>query len=117
MTGKITYQGITVRRGDTFPVSLHFVKKGKDADISGCNIIMQVLNEENDLIFNKKAIIDEAQTGRATILLEPSDTDIDAGTYYTVIQIKDENGQVNTIYPANVSSVAFFRVVGQITGE
>lgn len=117
MTGKITYQGITVRRGDSFPISLHFCKECRNADISGYVITMQVRDINNKLIFSKNAVADEAAEGRATILLEPSDTDIEPDTYYTDIQIKDKNGQVNTVYPSDVGKVAFFKVTGQITEE
>lgn len=115
MVGTITNKGITIRQGDSFPLKLYFKDEHGPKDITGSTVLMQVRNSNNVLVISKEGVIENAEQGEVLLSLEPNDTNIELGDYVTDIQITDKNGNVNTIYPQNVNSVAFFRITAQVT--
>lgn len=118
MVGRILPQFIEVRQGDSFTIPLQF--KGRDGliDLTGASLKMQVRNrEDNKVLLTKIGSIDDALKGKASLSILPSDTKnlLPRGDYITDIQITFGNGEVHTVYPAEVSKVAAFIVSQNVT--
>ena len=118
MVGRILPQMIEVRQGDSFTIPLQF--KGGDGfiDITGSELKMEVRNSiDNKILFSKKGVIDDGVNGKAHLAITPADTKNlnPQGEYITDIQITFANGEVHTIYPADVSKVASFVVSQNVT--
>ena len=120
MTGRILPYAniIEVRQGDSFTIKLKIHKGEKDFDLTGAKVNMQVRNiENNDLKFDLAAEPIDIQKGEFALLLSPVETSIDVGSYKTDIQLSTADGQINTIFPADVNKVAIFRITEQVTHE
>lgn len=115
MAGVLTPKGMTVRKGDSFTIILHFKICEGDIDVTGCSLKMSVRNDSGDIMFSKDGIISDAKNGIMTIDLTPEDTDIEVGDYKTDIQMTFADGRVHTVYPQNVNSVAYFRITEEVT--
>ena len=115
MSGKMTSKGITIRRGDSFTIIMRFHAESGDFDISNAAIKMAVRDADDNLLLDKAGIVSDATRGLAAIELTPQDTAIAVGSYKTDIQITFANGQVHTIYPAEVGAVAYFNITEEIT--
>lgn len=118
MVGRVMPQFIEVRQGDSFTIPLQF--KGKDGfiDLTGAVLKMQVRNRaDNKVLFTKLGSIDDAVNGKTSLSIQPADTKgLQAGgDYITDIQITFANGEVHTVYPADVSKVAAFIVSQNVT--
>ena len=118
MVGKIMPQMIEVRQGDSFTILLQFQTDGGVLDITGAELKMQVRNrEDNKVLITKNGIIDDAVKGKAHIAIVPADTKnlTAGGDYITDIQASFANGEIHTVYPADVSKVASFVVSQNVT--
>ena len=115
MAGVITPQGITVRKGDSFMIILHFKTCDGDIDVTDCSLKMSVKDEQGNIMFTKEGAISDAKHGIMTIDLTPEDTDIDVGDYKTDIQMTFADGRVHTVYPQNINAVAYFKITGEVT--
>lgn len=115
MSGNMTSKGITVRRGDSFTIIMRFHAAAGDFDISGAAVKMAVRDADGNLVLDKSGLISDAAHGIAAIELTPQDTAIAVGRYKTDIQITFANGQVHTIYPPNVNTVAYFKIAEEVT--
>ena len=117
MAGTITQNGITIRQGDSFQIN---VKIGcqcgcAPVDITNTELLMQVRNKDGGLMFSVVGTVVDAEKGEMQINLTPEYTNIPVGDYETDIQLKTDDGSVNTIYPENIHQVAFFRITEQVT--
>lgn len=115
MSGALHPNGITVRRGDSFTINLHFKDENGDMDLTGAKIKMHVAKEDGNVVLQKEGDISDAINGLAAIDLKPEETDIPEGDYLTDIQIKMANGQIHTIFPQNINSLAYFKITPQVT--
>lgn len=120
MVGKIMPQYIEVKQGDNFTIRLQFRDhcNGEFINIANASLKMQVRTaSDNRIIFTKTGFIDDAAKGKAHIALLPVDTkDLSADEkYVTDIQITFANGEVHTIYPANIATVAAFIITPNVT--
>ncbi len=118
MVGKIMPQLIEVRQGDNFTIQLQFQTEDGLLDITDAELKMQVRNrEDNQVLFTKTGVIDDAVKGKAHLAILPTDTKnlaID-GDYVTDIQVLFANGEIHTVYPGDVSKVASFIVSRNVT--
>lgn len=120
MTGRILPYAniIEVRQGDSFVIKLKIHKGVKDFDLTDAKVNMQVRNiEDNALKFDLTAEPIDAQKGEFALLISPTESNIDVGSYKTDIQLSTSDGQINTIFPADVNKVAIFRITEQVTHE
>lgn len=115
MAGKVLPNLITVRQGDSFDMPIHFHSGCKDTDITGWIVKMQVADGNGKMVITKIGEISDAARGRACLSLSAEDTNIPVGDYSTDIQVTLPNGQVHTLFPQNINSVATFRVTEQVT--
>ena len=120
MVGKITPNYIEVRQGDNFTILLQFKdeKSGGLVDLTNAALKMQVRNkEDNKVVLTKIGDKDDALKGKASISILPENTkNLSVNRdYITDIQITFGNGEVHTIYPAEVSQVAAFIVSQNVT--
>ena len=120
MVGKITPNYIEVRQGDNFTILLQFKdeKKGGSVDLTDAALKMQIRNkEDNKVVLTKTGSIDDSLKGKASISIVPNDTkNLNISReYITDIQVTFGNGEVHTIYPAEVSKVAAFIVSQNVT--
>lgn len=118
MTGRIleTANLIEVRQGDSFPICFYFHKEKEGFDLSSCVILMQVRDENDLVVLQKEAVITDEKEGKAVINLMPTDTaNISVGDYKTDIQLTLKNGEVHTIFPADVRKIGIFRITEQVT--
>lgn len=115
MAGNILPNLIEIRQGDSFDMPVHFKSDGKDLDITGFLLKMQVRDNAGKIIISKVGSISDALRGRACISLSATDTNIAVGDYVTDIQVTFANGQVHTIFPQNINAVATFRITEQVT--
>jgi hypothetical protein len=119
MVGRIMPNFIEVRQGDSFTIPLLF-REGKSAvDLTGAVLKMQVrTKDDNKAVISKTGSIDDAVHGKASVQIAPSDTKnlVVGEDYVTDIQITFANGEVHTVYPAQIGQVAAF-VVGQNVTE
>lgn len=115
MAGIMTPQGITVRKGDSFDILLHFKLGNHNFDLAECQITMTVRDDANSVLFTKLGEIIFAASGKARIHLTPDETGFAVGNYKTDIQIVFKNGDVHTIYPQNINAVAYFKLTPDVT--
>lgn len=120
MVGRITPNFIEVRQGDSFTILLQFQdeKTGGFVDLTNAALKMQIKTEDdNRLALTKIGSIDDAIKGKASITIMPNDTKNLSFNhrYITDIQITFGNGEVHTVYPADVSKVARFIVSQNVT--
>ncbi len=118
MVGRIMPHFIEVRQGDSFTIPLQIKGKNGFIDITGAELKMQIRKRaDNKILVTKTGVIDDGIKGKAHLALIPADTKnlIAGGEYLTDIQITFPNGEVHTIYPADVSKVASFIVSQHIT--
>lgn len=108
-------RGITVRKGDSFTITIRFKTEQGNLDINGATIKMDVKDMSDKFLFSKSGEITDSAQGLAAIELTPQDTNLEEGDYKTDIQITYANGQVHTIFPQDINKVAYFRVTGQVT--
>lgn len=115
MSGILNSSGIIVRRGDSFTINLHFTDEAGDINLAGAQLKMSAAKEDGTRVLEKNGIISDVSRGLAVIELTPSDTNIDVGEYQTDIQIKMHDGQIHTIFPQNINSLAYFIITPQVT--
>lgn len=115
MSGILNSGGIIVRRGDSFTINLHFADEAGDINLAGAQLKMSAAKENGTKVLQKNGIISDAARGLASIELTPSDTDIDVGEYQADIQIKMPDGQIHTVFPPNINSLAYFIITPQVT--
>ncbi|MBQ0114185.1 MAG: BppU family phage baseplate upper protein [Bacteroidales bacterium] len=120
MTGRILQNGnvIEVRQGDNFNIRLQFKKQGKEIDLTGADVKMQVKNPDNgQVMWTLSGQATDIEQGKFLIPLTPIQTGIAVGTYTTDIQIQfnDELKSIHTIFPADVNKTGYFRVTPQVT--
>jgi hypothetical protein len=116
MTGRISNNLIEVRQGDSFTLDFEIKEGCKPVDLIGARLLMQVKDEGGNVIFSKEGDAVDVVNGKMAIVLTPKETSKPVGEYYTDIQLTTADGSVNTIFPANVSDIATFRITGQVTG-
>ena len=118
MVGKIMPNYITVRQGDSFTILFQF-KDGKNfTNINNSILKMHVKNKANNKnVLVKYGIIDDGEKGKAHISIVPEDTLKLSTTdeYITDIQITFANGEIHTIYPQNINTVASFVISQHVT--
>lgn len=115
MSGILNSRGITVRRGDSFAINFHFTDNIGDMDLKDTQLKMCVKKEDGSKVLEKNGVISDAARGLASIELTPADTDIEADEYLTDIQIKLSDGQVHTIFPQDINSLAYFIITPHVT--
>lgn len=116
MTGSINNNIISVRQGDSFAINLAFGSDCHPLDLTGATLLMQVRDKDtNTLIFSVIGTEVDVAHGKMVLLITPEMTDIDIGDYVCDVQLTLPDGEVHTVYPANVGQVAIFRVTRQVT--
>ena len=118
MVGKIMPNYIEVRQGDSFTILFQFKNDKKFLNIDGAMLKMCVKNKvDNKIVMVKQGIVDDCENGKAHISIYPQDTNnLNINDdYITDIQITFANGEVHTIYPQNISSVASFIISENVT--
>lgn len=119
MAGKMNREGIVVRRGDSFDILLHFRKNdGSDLDISGSALKMCAKNsDDGGKVFELSGEIVNAAAGKARLKLTPQQTKIAVGDYETDIELTLKNGDVHTIFPADITRTGLLRITKEVTEE
>ncbi len=117
MSGKLTSNGITVRRGDSFNIVMQFKTPYQNFDLTNSEIRMSVRNPQSGktLFPSKSAEIIDASGGKARLVITAADTNVAPGEYETDIQITLPNGDVHTIYPQNLCKPAYFIITPDVT--
>lgn len=115
MVGRVVNNLIEVRQGDSFDIVLHVITdKGENMDLDGSTFKMQVRNDNDAVVFEKKGDVTPSDA-LVRFALTPSETDKDVGDYVTDIQWTDKYGRVNTIFPQDINKVGVFRITRQVT--
>ncbi len=110
MTGIMTHDGILVKQGDSYDIEMHFKSRcGKDFDITGATVTLNVKNAENS-VFSIAGEIVEPLKGVAVIKITPQHTSIDVGAYEANIKVAFANGDVHTIFPQDITKNAVFEI-------
>ena len=115
MSGTIIGNVITVRQGDSFVINLSIRHECKPVDLTGAELLMQVRDSENNIMFELSGTAVDVKNGKMALLLSPEQTGIAVGDYVTDIQLTTSDGSVNTIFPANVNQIGKFRITEQVT--
>ncbi len=116
MTGTINDNIISVRQGDSFALNLAIGCDCQPLDLTGATLLMQVRDKDtNALIFGVSGTDVDVAHGKMVLLLTPEMTAIAVGDYVCDVQLTLPDGEVHTVYPANVGQVATFRVTRQVT--
>lgn len=115
MSGILSSSGVIIRRGDSFSINLHFTENGEDFNLAGTALKMCAAKEDGSKIMQKDGVISDAGRGLASIELTPQETDIEPGEYLTDIQITLPDGQVHTIFPQDVNTLAYLKITPQVT--
>ena len=116
MSGKVTPTMIEVRQGDSFTLNLAVSSKCKPMDLTGASVLMQVRQKDSgNLVFAVEGTAVDTAKGKVALIITPSETSNEVGDYVCDIQITTAEGEVHTIYPADVNKIATFRITGQVT--
>ena len=115
MRGRMLNNLIEVRQGDSFAINFEIKNKCKPVDLTGATMLMQVRDADNNLKFSLTGTNVDVKNGKMALLFTPAQTNIPVGDYNTDIQITTADGNVNTIFPANVNQIATFRITEQVT--
>jgi hypothetical protein len=116
MTGRIVNNLIEVRQGDSFTINIAVKDKcGKPINLTGANVLMQVRDSGNNLIFSVTQTPVDVLKGKVALMITPTMTASPVGEYNTDIQLTLADGTVDTLYPRNVNDVATFRITPQVT--
>ena len=115
MSGTIQNNLITVRQGDSFALNFEIKNKCKPVNLTGATLFMQVRDGGGNVMFALSGTPVDAQNGKIALILTPLQTNIAVGDYKTDIQLTTADGNVNTIWPANVNAIGTFRVTEQVT--
>lgn len=115
MSGALHPNGITVRRGDSFTINLHFKDEAGDINLTGAKLKLSAAKEDGKKVLEKEGVLSDAVHGLAVIELLPEETNIEEGDYQADIQIRMPNGQIHTIFPQNINSLAYFKITPQVT--
>lgn len=115
MSGKISNNVITVRQGDSFALNLQICNEQGSVDLSDSELIMQVRNHNDALMFEICGTIVDSQNGKYAIILTPQQTNIAVGQYKCDIQLTTSDGSVNTVFPADINKIGVFSVTEQVT--
>lgn len=115
MSGTIQNNLITVRQGDSFAIFICVRDKCKPVDLTGASLLMQVRDAGGNLVFQVVGTSDDAVHGKMSLLITPAETSAAVGDYKTDIQLTTADGNINTIWPANVNTVGTFRITPQVT--
>lgn len=115
MSGTIQNNLIIVRQGDSFTLNFEVKERCKPLNLTGASMLMQVRDSGNNVMFAVTGTPVDVLKGKMALILTPTQTNIAVGDYVTDVQLTMADGTVNTIFPANVSAVATFRVTPQVT--
>ena len=118
MVGRIRPNAIEVKKGDNFMINLQLKGRNGYINLSGASLKMQVrTRDEDEVVLTKQGVIDDSVKGKAYLRLEPKDTKTlqAGGDYVTDIQMTFGNGEIHTIFPANLSTRAAFIVSPDVT--
>ncbi|MBR1841039.1 MAG: hypothetical protein IJ778_02805 [Alphaproteobacteria bacterium] len=115
MSGTIQNNLITVRQGDSFAINVCVRDGCKPINLTGATLLMQVRDAGGNIIFGVTGTDVDVAHGKMALLLTPAETSAAVGDYVTDIQLTGADGSVNTIYPANVNTIATFRITPQVT--
>ena len=111
MSGMMTENGILVRQGDSFDITMHFKKKdGSDMDISNAQIILSVKDGSGSAVFLIEGDVTNGAQGKAVIKITPAYSAIEVGEYEANIKVIFANGDVHTIFPQDLSRNAMFKI-------
>lgn len=106
---------LTIIRGDDVTIPVTFKDSAGDPiDLTGSTVFFTVKNEKTDS--DNEAVISKSVASHTTpasgitqVVLTNEDTDIDAGSYYWDLQIKDSVGKIQS------TKAAQFEVIQDIT--
>ena len=116
MVGRILNNLIEVRQGDSFALNLAVNDKCKPMDLTGASVLMQVREKDSgNMVFEVSGTPVDATNGKIALLITPTETSNTVGDYVCDIQLTTAEGDVHTIYPADVNKIATFRITGQVT--
>ena len=115
MSGKIQNNIITVRQGDSFALKIQVDSDNGAVDLSEADLRMQVRNQNDALMFEVVGTLADGQTDKMLILLTPNETNIAVGEYKCDIQLITNDGNVHTIFPANINQIGVFVITPQVT--
>lgn len=116
MVGRILNNLIEVRQGDSFALNLAVNDKCKPMDLTGATVLMQVREKDSgNMVFEVSGTPVDAEHGKIALLITPTETSTTVGDYVCDIQLTTAEGDVHTIYPADVNKIATFRITGQVT--
>ena len=115
MSGRVINNLIEIRQGDSFAMNFQIKNKCQPADLTGAVMTMQVRDKNNNLMFTLTGTDVDVKNGKMALLFTPTQTSIPVGDYNTDIQITTADGNVNTIFPADVNQIGTFRITEQVT--
>lgn len=116
MSGRITPTMIEVRQGDSFAINVAVQNNNTAADLTSATVVMQVREKDSgNVVFSVNGTAVDVLHGKMALLITPTETAAPVGDYITDIQVTFANGEVHTIYPANINQVATFRITPQVT--
>lgn len=115
MSGRVINNLIEIRQGDSFAMNFQIKNKCQPVDLTGAEMLMQVRDENNNLMFTLSGTDVDVKNGKMVLLFTPTQTSIPVGDYVTDIQITTADGSVNTIFPADVNQIGTFRITDQVT--
>ena len=117
MTGRMIKNLIEVRQGDSFVITVHLLKNGRDVDLTDSVARMQVRNKNGELVWELESTMISSDEGKMLFNIAPENSNINTGDYQCDIQLEMPDGSVNTIFPANVNQTGIFRITKQVTME
>lgn len=105
MSFTITKNQITLTRGDTFSLPVHFHQP-----LTGATLFIEVFQEGVLLPLIQKEITEHLneETGESLLVLEKELTNIPSGTYYIQMSVLFLNGAKYTFYPPHPNTKALF---------
>ncbi|MBE6445631.1 MAG: hypothetical protein E7019_06275 [Alphaproteobacteria bacterium] len=117
MTGRIIPHAniIEIRQGDSFTIQIQLKISHQNINLYGSSINMQARDDNGNVVLSKLASEVDSANGKFALVLTPNDTNIQAGDYFTDIELSTPDGSINTIFPADVNKVGVLRITDQIT--
>lgn len=115
MSGKVINNLIEIRQGDSFAMNFQIKNKCQPVDLTGAEMLMHVRDMDGNLMFALSGTPVDVKSGKMALLFTPTQTSIPVGDYNTDIQITTSDGNVNTIFPADVNQIGTFRITEQVT--
>lgn len=117
MSGTVQNNIITVRQGDSFALNVEIKNGCKPVNLTGATLLMQVRQKDSgNFVFDVNGTAVDVVNGKmALIITHDITTAVPVGDYACDIQLTGADGNVDTIFPADVNKVGTFRITPQVT--